>query len=47
MTELEYSAPEFRAIQSREEDILTTSDIITPPWGGEEVTNPEFPDIGL
>lgn len=47
MTELEYKAPEFKMIQSREEDILTTSDVITPPWGGEEVTNPEFPDIGL
>ncbi len=47
MIKSEYSAPEFRAIQCRGEDILTTSDIITPPWGGEEVTNPEFPDIGL
>ena len=47
MTELEYKAPEFKMIQCRGEDILTTSDVITPPWGGEEVTNPEFPDIGL
>ena len=47
MKEIKYQEPEFKMIQSREEDILTTSDVITPPWGGEEVTNPEFPDIGL
>lgn len=48
MKEVLYQSPEFKVIKCKSEDVVTTSgDIVTPPWGGEEVTNPDFPIIGL
>ena len=46
--EFEYQLPEFKVIQCKGEDVITTSgEMVTPPWGGEEVTNPDFPEIPL
>ena len=45
--ELNYQGPEFKVVKCVYRDVITTSGIITPPWGGEEVTNPEFPEISL
>lgn len=45
--ELKYQEPDFKVIQYKSQDVITTSGTITPPWGGEEVTNPEFPEMGL
>ncbi len=43
-----YDSPEFKVMKYKGEDVITASEIIVnPPWGGEEVTNPEFPDIQL
>ena len=47
MKEIKYQEPEFKKIKYKSQDVITASETITPPWGGEEVTNPEFPDIGL
>ena len=46
MKEYEYQSPEFKLIKTNAQDVLTTSGT-TPPWGGEVVTNPDFPEIGL
>ncbi|MBO5495417.1 MAG: hypothetical protein J5964_06845 [Eubacterium sp.] len=43
----EYQVPEFKVIKYKSQDVITTSGEITPPWGGEVVTDPEFPEIGL
>jgi len=45
--EFEYNAPEFKVIKYKSQDVITTSGDITPPWGGEVVKEPEFPEIGL
>ena len=45
--EYKYQNPEFKVIKYKSQDVITTSGIITPPWGGEVVDNPEFPEIGL
>lgn len=45
--EFEYHVPEFKVIQLRHQDVITTSGDTTPPWGGEIVENPDFPVIGL
>ena len=45
--EFNYQAPEFKVVKCKRRDVITTSAVVTPPWGGEEVTNPEFPEIGL
>ena len=45
--EMNYQEPEFTVVKTNAQDVLTTSGIITPPWGGEVVDNPEFPEIGL
>ena len=45
--ELKYQEPDFKVIQCKSQDVITTSGTITPPWGGEVVDNPEFPEIGL
>ncbi len=45
--EFEYQSPEFKVIKSTGRDIITASTDITPPWGGEVVDNPDFPEIGL
>ena len=43
-----YNTPEFKVINYKKEDVITASEIIVnPPWGGEEVTNPDFPDVPL
>ncbi len=42
-----YQEPEFKVIKYKSQDVITASGTITPPWGGEEVTNPEFPETGL
>ena len=45
--EFEYQVPEFNAIKCMSQDVITTSGDITPPWGGQIVPDPEFPDIEL
>ncbi|MBR2134551.1 MAG: hypothetical protein IJ851_07580 [Eubacterium sp.] len=45
--EIQYQDPELKVIKYNRRDVITASGNITPPWGGEEVTNPEFPEIGL
>ena len=45
--EFEYQVPEFKVIKYKSQDVITTSGDTTPPWGGEIVTEPEFPVIGL
>ena len=45
--ELEYMTPEFKVKKYISQDVITTSGNITPPWGGEIVTDPDFPVIGL
>ena len=47
--EFEYLPPEFKVIQYKGEDVITASGdgAVTPPWGGEPVINPEFPEIPL
>ena len=45
--EFKYQNPEFRVIRYNGQDVLTASGDITPPWGGQIVTDPEFPEIGL
>ena len=45
--EFEYNSPEFKVIKHNSQDVITTSGDTTPPWGGEIVTDPEFPEIGL
>ena len=47
MKKYEYREPEFLVTQYKEQDVLTTSDIITPPWGGEIIDNPDFPPLSL
>ena len=38
-----YDSPEFKVMKYKGEDVITASEIIVnPPWGGEEVTNPEI-----
>lgn len=44
--DFKYQDPEFKVIQYKSQDVITASDTIDP-WGGEEVTNPEFPEMGL
>lgn len=42
----EYEHPEFKVIKYKNQDVITTSGTGSDPaWGGEVVTNPEFPDI--
>ncbi len=41
--ELKYQNPEFKVIQYKKQDVITTS----PAWGSEVVNNPEFPEVGL
>lgn len=45
--EYQYQNPEFKVIKYKRQDVITTSGTITPPWGGEVVTEPEFPSIDL
>ena len=45
--DFKYQDPEFKVIQYKSQDVITMSGTITPPWGGEVVDNPEFPEIGL
>ena len=47
--ELNYQEPEFAVVKTDAQDVLTTSgdSIVTPPWGGEVVINPEFLPFGL
>ena len=47
MKKIKYQEPEFKVIKYKSQDVITTSGTITPPWGGEVVDNPEFPEIGL
>ena len=42
-----YNNPEFCVIKCKNQDVITASGDITPPWGSEIVTDPEFPDIVL
>ncbi len=44
--ELKYQNPEFKVIQYKKQDVITTSPV-SPAWGSEVVENPEFPEIGL
>lgn len=45
--EFEYHVPEYQVVKCKSQDVITTSGDITPPWGGEVVTDPEFPEFGL
>ena len=45
--DFEYQVPEFKVIKYKSQDVITASGNITPPWGGQIVTDPEFPEIGL
>jgi len=45
--EFEYNTPAFKVIKYKSQDVITASGDFTPPWGGEVVTDPEFPVIGL
>ena len=47
MKDFMYQEPEFKVIKYKSQDVITTSGTITPPWGGEVVDNPEFPEIVL
>ena len=42
-----YQEPEFKVVKCKCRDVIKTSGDITPPWGSEIVTDPEFPEIGL
>ena len=45
--DFEYQVPEFKVIKYKSQDVITASGNITPPWGGQIVTDPEFTEIGL
>lgn len=45
--EFEYNTPAFKVIKYKSQDVITASGDITPPWGGQIVTDPEFPEIEL
>lgn len=47
MKGFDYQVPEFKVIKYKNQDVITTSGDMTPPWGGEIVENPDFPVIGL
>jgi len=42
-----YNEPEFKAIKYKNQDVISTSGDFTPPWGGQIVNDPEFPEIEL
>lgn len=38
-----YDTPVFKVLKYKGADVITaSSEIVTPPWGGEVVTDPEF-----
>ncbi len=47
MKKSEYKGPEFKVVKSTDQDIITTSGVTQPAWGGPIVDQPEFAEINL